>query len=231
VLARIRPRLTYANVVATLALFAALGGSSFAAVKLTSADIKNRSVKRVDLRKNTLTGAEIREARLRTVPRARSADSAQNAFTASNAQSADLAKNSENSQALAGQGAGAFERSSRVQFGTAPTSPAPAAGQEPSVVSWPELGISVGPAAAGGSCSDERIAVRSTRHAGSPQLVAYDDDEAPVLDPGETDYLCPATNQLEVTEREHPNRSLFVQCFEASNGENELKCLAVRSEP
>jgi hypothetical protein len=230
VLARIRPRLTYANVVATIALFVALGGSSFAAVKLTSGDIKNRSIKRVDLKKNTLTGKEIREARLRTVPRARSADSAQNAFTATNSQNADLAKNSET---LAGQAPGVFERSSRMQFGSAATSPAPPAGQEPSVVSWPELGVSVAAADPAGCGSGPNLALVSTRGSGHPQLVVYDDGGATVLDPGERDYVCPGEDDasLEITEREHPNRSFFVQCFGSGNGESELKCLAVRSEP
>ena len=35
-LARLRAKLTYANVVATLALFLALGGVSYAAVRVTS---------------------------------------------------------------------------------------------------------------------------------------------------------------------------------------------------
>jgi hypothetical protein len=230
VFTRIRPQLSYANVVATLALFVALGGSSFAAVKLTSGDIKNRSITRVDLKKNTLTGREIRESRLRAVPRARSADSAQNALVAANSQNADLAKNSET---LGGQAPTVFERSSRVQFGTASTSPAPPAGQEPAVVSWPELGIAVGAANPAGCGSGPNVSVLSTRAHGHPQLVVYDDGGATVLDPGERDYVCPGENDaaFEITEREHPNRSLYVQCFPSGNGESELKCLGVRSEP
>jgi hypothetical protein len=67
-----RPRLTYANVVATLALFVALGGGSYAAIKvtgrnvprdaLTGADIKNLTGR--DVRNNSLTGADV--ARLTT---------------------------------------------------------------------------------------------------------------------------------------------------------------------
>jgi hypothetical protein len=34
-----RRRLTYANVIATVALFMALGGSSYAALRVTSADV------------------------------------------------------------------------------------------------------------------------------------------------------------------------------------------------
>src|SRR3954447_21001895 len=106
-LTRIRDRLTYANVVATLALFVALGGTSFAVSQITSRDIKNRSIKGVDVKKNALSGTEIKESKLRTVPRATKAGTATNALsalaagTAGSANSADVAKNS---NALGGQG-------------------------------------------------------------------------------------------------------------------------------
>jgi hypothetical protein len=40
-LARLRARLTYANVVATLALFIALGGSSYAITQIGSKQVRN----------------------------------------------------------------------------------------------------------------------------------------------------------------------------------------------
>ena len=40
----LRSRLTYANVMSTLAVFIALGGSSYAAVSLNGRDLKHRSV-------------------------------------------------------------------------------------------------------------------------------------------------------------------------------------------
>ncbi len=40
----LRSRLTYANVMATLALFVALGGTSYAAAKIGSAQIKDNSI-------------------------------------------------------------------------------------------------------------------------------------------------------------------------------------------
>jgi hypothetical protein len=43
-LSRIRPRLTYANVIATLALFVALGGSGYAAVQINGKVIKNGTI-------------------------------------------------------------------------------------------------------------------------------------------------------------------------------------------
>ena len=81
---QLRQRLTYANVMATVAVFIALGGSSYAALQIDSGDIANNSVRGVDVRnrtlsdrdvkRNGLTGRSIRESRLGRVPRAREAD-------------------------------------------------------------------------------------------------------------------------------------------------------------
>ena len=89
-LARLRARLTYANVVATLALFLALSGASYAAIRIGSRSIINNSVRSQDLRNNdirsrdirqrtiqagdiltdTITGHQVRESTLGTVPNA-----------------------------------------------------------------------------------------------------------------------------------------------------------------
>ena len=84
VLDRMRSRLTYANVMSTIAVFVALGGSSYAALRIDSADIQNNSVRGVDVRnrtlteqdikRNTLGSRSIKESRLGRVPRARNAD-------------------------------------------------------------------------------------------------------------------------------------------------------------
>jgi hypothetical protein len=69
--ARLRPRLTYANVVSTLCLFILLGGSAVAASGLlTGKDIKNRSVPGKKLKKHTITGAEVKLSALGTVANA-----------------------------------------------------------------------------------------------------------------------------------------------------------------
>jgi hypothetical protein len=93
---RIHSALTYANVVATLALFIALGGASYAAVKLP----KN-SVGTDQLRKNAVTGTKVADhsltghdldiAKLGTVPAAAHATSADTATRAASAASADTA--------------------------------------------------------------------------------------------------------------------------------------------
>ena len=80
----LRRYLTYANVIATIALFVALGGSSYALVRVGSADIVDGSVKSRDIRdrgiaerdvrSNTLGARSIRESKLRRVHSARVAE-------------------------------------------------------------------------------------------------------------------------------------------------------------
>ena len=87
-----RPKLTYANVVATLALFIAIGGASaFAASQLgkntvgtkqlkknsiITAKIKNEAVTAAKVKKGTLTGTQINSSTLGTVPTAQTAQTA-----------------------------------------------------------------------------------------------------------------------------------------------------------
>jgi hypothetical protein len=80
-LSRIRERLTYANVAATLALFFALGGGAAYATHLVvrSSDIVDNQVKSSDVRDDSLTGGgllgeDIREETLGAVPSAQNAD-------------------------------------------------------------------------------------------------------------------------------------------------------------
>jgi hypothetical protein len=74
VIEAIRRRLTYANVMATLAVFIPLGGSSYAALTITGRSVKNGSLTSRDIRRDTLGGSRIKESRLGTVRRARNAD-------------------------------------------------------------------------------------------------------------------------------------------------------------
>ena len=71
---RVRSKLSYANVMATLALFISLGGTSYATLQLTGHDVRNGSLTGRDLRRNSLGGRPIKESRLDIVPRARNAD-------------------------------------------------------------------------------------------------------------------------------------------------------------
>ena len=77
-LSRIRSRLTYANVVATLALFLVLSGGTAVALSgsntVFSDDIVNGQVKGVDVLDGTLTGGDVKESSLGRVPQAGNAD-------------------------------------------------------------------------------------------------------------------------------------------------------------
>src|SRR5262245_10140068 len=85
------PRPSAALVVAIVALFMALGGTSYAALKitgknvenstLTGADVKNKSLAEKELEPDTLTGSRINEATLGTVPSATTAAKAADADT------------------------------------------------------------------------------------------------------------------------------------------------------
>jgi hypothetical protein len=74
VINRLRRHFTYANVMATLAVFVALGGSSYAALSITGRDVKDGSLTHRELKRNTLGGTRIKESRLGKVRRARNAD-------------------------------------------------------------------------------------------------------------------------------------------------------------
>jgi hypothetical protein len=74
VIERLRRHFSYANVMATLAVFIALGGSSYAALNLTGRDIKDGSLTQREIKRNALGGTRIKESRLGKVRRARNAD-------------------------------------------------------------------------------------------------------------------------------------------------------------
>jgi hypothetical protein len=80
VLSNVRRRLTYANVVATLALFIALGGSAVAAGQLINGgSIKPRTIPGNRLENHAITGRQVDPNQLGQVPQATRAELARNA--------------------------------------------------------------------------------------------------------------------------------------------------------
>ena len=63
-MARLPSKLSYANVMATIAVFIALGGSSYAAVKVSGKNVKDRSLTALDVKKGSLTTTEVRNGTL-----------------------------------------------------------------------------------------------------------------------------------------------------------------------
>jgi hypothetical protein len=84
---KVRKRLTFANVVACLALFVALGGASYAATALPknsvgSKQLKKNAVTTLKIKDGAVTGTKINLSTLGTVPLATHATSADTAKTA-----------------------------------------------------------------------------------------------------------------------------------------------------
>src|SRR5436309_3648591 len=83
-MARFRPRFTYANVMATVAVFLALGGGAYAVTAIPknsvgTPQLKNNAVISAKVKDNSLTGADVNEAKLGRVPSAKNALNAGNA--------------------------------------------------------------------------------------------------------------------------------------------------------
>jgi len=212
------PRLTYANVTATLALVLALGGTTYAATRITSTQIANGTIRGVDVKKDSLTGVQVNESKLGPINRARSA------------RTADL---------FQGLDASAFERPSRIQVGRAiSTQVAPAA-----ILAWPEMGIALQT----DGDADDQAAVRvvSTRVAGAPDIkisVFSGDDQsnrnlaaggATVL---ESIHTSKSLLQFMATDNggvNGPGYALFVTCKANNHGQtqdSQLYCFAIRSQ-
>jgi len=64
-LSKLRPRLTYANVVSSVCLFILLGGTAFAAAKaITGKEVNNGSLSGKDVRNSSLTGLDVKNESL-----------------------------------------------------------------------------------------------------------------------------------------------------------------------
>jgi hypothetical protein len=64
-LSTLRKQLSYSNVIATVALFVALGGSSYAVLSVDSRNVVNNSLRSADVRNNSLRSRDIRDRTLR----------------------------------------------------------------------------------------------------------------------------------------------------------------------
>ncbi len=145
----LRTRLTYANVVATLALFVALGGTSVAASSLISGSkIKKDSIPGDRLKKHALTSTQVNVAKLGTVPaatHAAAADSAAHAAAADSAGSAthaataDSAAHASDAGTLGGLSPAAFTRTERFQVGSADSRSTSAQ----TLLDYPDMGLRI----------------------------------------------------------------------------------------
>jgi hypothetical protein len=219
--ARVRDRLTYANVIATLALFVALGGGAYAAVQLPpksvgTKQLKNKAVKAVKIGKhavtgpkiapNAVTGPKVDESTLGRVPEAQHANLATNAAT------------------LGDQTPSYFEPAQRHGFGS---------GNHQAVVredllEWTNAGIKV---TTDGQASDAAaVVVTNTGATGSGPMDVVDAAGAhhPVAQGGEVE-LTTANAELHFEVARPDGDTLWVRCvFPAASG-FPVRCLGDRS--
>ena len=128
----IRSRMTYANVVATIALFVALGGASYAAVTLPknsvgAPQIKKNAVTGAKVRNSSLTGSDVKDGSLTTKdfrgavqgptgPQGPKGDPGTGGR-------ADTAASADDAAKLGGLAPSAFQAAGHVLFGRAPYEP------------------------------------------------------------------------------------------------------------
>ncbi len=110
-LRRLRRHLSYANVMATIAVFVAFGGVSYAAATISgnklikgsvgAGKLKNGTLTSTQVKANSLTGSVIDESSLTIVPSAQTANSATTASSADTAKSATTAGSADSAQTAA----------------------------------------------------------------------------------------------------------------------------------
>jgi hypothetical protein len=111
-------RFSYANVMSTLAVFLALGGSALAVTQINGKRLEDRSVAGKKLKSQTIgggkiqqaaiTGKQVKEGTLGKVPSGKSANAATAATSANTATTATTAITANNSLALGGLPASAY---------------------------------------------------------------------------------------------------------------------------
>jgi hypothetical protein len=104
----IRKRLTYANVMSSIAVFLVLGGAAFAASQLPknsvgTKQLKKNSVTTAKIKNGAVTGSKVNSSTLGKVP---------------SASNADLAVNAGNANSLGGVPPTSYQRTSGISFAT-----------------------------------------------------------------------------------------------------------------
>ncbi|MDQ2983538.1 MAG: hypothetical protein M3R70_06395 [Actinomycetota bacterium] len=228
---KLRRRLTYANVMATLALFIALGGTSYAVSRIDGKLLKNRSVPGKKLKRNAVGPFEVNEAKLGQVR------SAARATLADKATLADTATNAGNANTVGGLGVGTFERTTRILFGIKKAN-----GTVPElIIDDPQLGAQV---MTDGDGDDGTLDVRvkNTRAAGGGTLAmatglgnfnfAAPGQSAKIGDPSAISSE-PKLLQVIITEPGGSGRSLLVWCtIDVSQpvADRDERCYGLRSQ-
>jgi hypothetical protein len=127
------------NAIALLALFVALGGTTYAAAtSINGKLIKNGTITGKKLKADTLGGTQVKESTLGVVPSATRADTAGSATTATNATNAGSALTAQTAATLGSFGPDAFARASQIQV-RGPFETDPETGTDQNFFSFPEI--------------------------------------------------------------------------------------------
>ena len=155
-------RPSHSTIVAYVALIAALGGGAYAAVKVNSADIQNKTIKGKDVKPDALGGKQISEAKLARVPDADALDGLDSTAFLRSADSASFL------------GTSAI-RSGRGDEGAVPAQ---------TILDYPDFGVRV--ETDGDADTDDSLVIRNTGSVGEINFVADNAGGSTTVAPGAT---------------------------------------------
>jgi hypothetical protein len=235
-----RIRLTYANVVASVALFIALGGTSVAATAMINGNkIKRGSIPANRIKKNSLTSTQVNAAKLGTVRSATNATNATNAghadaattagtaaaaANATHATNADQAAHATDADTVGGLAATAFMPAGRVLTGSVSTAAA-----TPQTFLASPLGFRLETDGVAGV--DETVTVRNTS---SRSLGVVGAASVSLVGPGATRTITagtspfgasPAEARFIVQDANAPSSEALVDCFFPIAGAGAVRAL------
>jgi hypothetical protein len=224
-LALLRPRLTYANVVSTICLFVVLGGGAYAAVQLPpksvgTKQLKNKAVKRVKIAAkavtgpkiapDSVTGAKVKESTLGRVPEAQHANLATDAATL-NDHTFDY-----------------FEAAQRAEYGTASR----ISTQRLKILEWTNAHAEV--LTDGDADASFQVRVRNTNAANAGDLLVIDPaGNYVVVTEGQDSPEISSTNpgDLRFVVAKPDGRTIWVRCAFPAFPTGPVNCLGERSGP
>jgi hypothetical protein len=221
-LSRVRDRLTYANVISTLALFVALGGGAYAAVQLPprsvgTKQLKNKAVKPVKIARRAVTrpkiandavnGSKVAESTLGRVPEAQHANRATD------------------SDLLGDHTFGYFEAAGRTEFGSGNAQSV----QKDKLLEWPEAHFVV--TTDGNSANGPAVIVRNTAATGGGPLAVVKGDGSPVSVAQGAEQEISGTQNLELVVARPDGRTAWIRCAFPSMSGTPVRCLGERSAP
>ena len=222
---RIRPRLSYANVVASLALFISLGGGAYAVTQIDpnsvgTKQLKKNAVKRGKIAKNSvgtgkvidnaIRGVDVREGTLARVPEAQHANRATD------------------SDLLSDHTFGYFEAASRTEFGTASRTST----SRDKILEWTNAHAMV--VTDGDADANAEVRVRNTNAPGAGDLLVIESDgNFVVITEGNDSTQLSKGNSgdLHFVIARPDGKTAWVRCAFPAFPAAPVRCLGERSEP